>query len=166
MKYYYSHSTGGFYNSVINQSGIPEDAVEITDQQRCDLREAEVAGKIISIDDTGRPVAVDRPPPSIEEAASALSAEVQLWLDTTAQTNGYDSIASCVSYRGSSVARWNDDAVAAVAWRDAVWQAAFQWQEDALANPLASLPTSQEVIAQLPQPAAFGWITHQPGASS
>ncbi len=30
----------------------------------------------------------------------------------------------------------------------------------------ATFPTSQEVIAQLPQPEAFGWVVHQPGANA
>lgn len=30
----------------------------------------------------------------------------------------------------------------------------------------ATFPTSAEVIAQLPQPEAFGWAIHPPGASA
>ena len=114
----------------------------------------------------GETFAMEPPAPTLADAATSLTAAVQFWLDTTAQGNGYDSIASCISYRGSSVAQWNDDAVAALAWRDAVWQAAFQWQQNALANPPATFPTSAEVIAQLPQPEQFGWVVHAPGAAS
>ena len=106
------------------------------------------------------------PPPTMQDAAAALTIDVQRWLDATAQGNGYDSIASCISYRGSSIAQWDTDATAALAWRDAVWQACFQWQQNAQANPPATFPTSQEVIAQLPQPEAFGWVLHPPGASA
>lgn len=106
------------------------------------------------------------PTPTLSDAASLLMADVQAWLDVTAQANGYDSIASCISYRNSSVSQWDADAAAALAWRDAVWQACFQWQQDALANPPDTFPASQEVIAQLPKPAQFGWVVHPPGASS
>lgn len=106
------------------------------------------------------------PAPTMADAAAALTADVQAWLDATAQGNGYDSIASCVSYRDSAIAQWAADAAAAMAWRDAVWLAAFQWQQSASTNPPATFPTSAEVIAQLPQPAAFGWVVHLPGASA
>lgn len=111
---------------------------------------------------------VELPPPesTLAEAAAALSADVQAWLDEIAETDGYDSLASCISYRDSAVAQWAADAAAAIAWRDAVWQAAFQWQQAALANPPTSFPTSAEVIAQLPQPEAYGWVVHSPGATA
>lgn len=112
----------------------------------------------------GEALAESIPLPTMADAAAALTAAVQSWLDATAAQNGYDSLASCISYTGSTIAQWNADAVAAHAWRDAVWLACFQWQQNAQTNPPATLPTSQEVIAQLPQPEAFGWVVHQPGA--
>ncbi|MGA0588712.1 hypothetical protein ACO2Q2_16535 [Dyella sp. KRB-257] len=112
----------------------------------------------------GETFATEPPAPTLADAAAALSIDVQAWLDTTAQANGYDSLASCISYKGSSVTQWDADATAALAWRDAVWQACFQWQQSAEANPPATFPNSAEVIAQLPQPATYGWVIHQPGA--
>lgn len=110
-------------------------------------------------------VLVDTPPgPTMADAAAALTIDVQMWLDTTAQGNGYDSIASCVSYRDSAIAQWSADAAAAIAWRDAVWQACFQWQQSASDNPPTTFPTSAEVISQLPQPGASGWVVHPAGA--
>lgn len=111
----------------------------------------------------GETFATEPPAPTLADAAAALSAAVQTWLDTTARANGYDSIASCISYRGSSIAQWDADAIAALAWRDAVWLAAFQWQQAALDNPPASFPTAADVIATLPQPGAYGWVQHLPG---
>lgn len=106
------------------------------------------------------------PLPTLAEAAAALTVAVQAWLDATAGQNGYDSIASCISYAGSTVAQWDADAMAASKWRDAVWQACFQWQQAASTKPPATFPTSAEVIAQLPQPEAFGWVTHAPGSTT
>lgn len=114
----------------------------------------------------GETLSATPPMPSLADCASALKLDVQLWLDATAAQNGYDSLASCSSYQGSSVAQWDADAIAAHAWRDAVWLACFQWQQSASANPPATFPTSAEVIAQLPQPAVYGWMTHLPGSSS
>lgn len=114
----------------------------------------------------GETFAAEPPLPTLADAAAALAAAVQTWLDTTAQGNGYDSLASCISYRGSSIAQWSTDADAALAWRDAVWQACFEWQQGAAAAPPATFPTAEQVIAQLPQPETFGWVVHLPGASA
>jgi hypothetical protein len=110
--------------------------------------------------------ATDPPEPTMADAAAALAVDVQAWLDTTAQGNGYDSLASCISYLSSTVAQYAADAAAALAWRDAVWTDCFQWQQSAAANPPATIPTSAQVIAQLPQPETFGWVVHQPGANA
>ncbi|WP_424682905.1 hypothetical protein [Frateuria sp. YIM B11624] len=108
--------------------------------------------------------------PSLSEvlatAAAALMGDVQAWLDETARGNGYDSLFTCISYLSSSVQQYANDAAAALAWRDAVWPACYQWQQDALANPPSTIPTSQDVIAQLPKPEQFGWVVHSPGATA
>lgn len=111
----------------------------------------------------GETIADEIPAPTLADAAAALSSAVQAWLDATAQANGYDSLASCISYHDDPVAQWADDAAAAQAWRSAVWVAAFQWQQDALANPPATFPDAATVIATLPQPEQFGWVSHLPG---
>lgn len=113
----------------------------------------------------GEIFAIEPPSPTLADAAAVLSAAVQAWLDATAQANGYDSLFTCISYLNSSVQQYADDAAAALAWRDAVWPACFQWQRAALATPPAVFPTVQEVITQLPQPGVFGWTAHTPGAS-
>lgn len=114
---------------------------------------------------SGENFAIEPPEPTLADAAAALIVDVQAWLDATAQGNGYDSLASCVSYKDSAIAQWAADAAAAMAWRDAVWLACFQWQQSASTNPPAAFPTSAEVIAQLPQPETFGWVVHLPGAN-
>lgn len=103
--------------------------------------------------------------PTAAEVTAGLIVAIQQWLDAAAHENGYDSIATCVSYKDSGVAQWAADAAAALAWRDAVWQAAFAYQEESAANPPDPWPTAEQVIAQLPQPSTFGWTTHQPGDS-
>lgn len=114
----------------------------------------------------GETFTTEPPAPTMADAAAVLTTDVQAWLDATASQNGYDSLASCISYAASAITQWSADAVAAIAWRDAVWQACFLWQQSAIANPPATFPTSAEVIAQLPQPETFGWITHQPGGTA
>lgn len=106
------------------------------------------------------------PTPSLADIATALSAAVQAWLDETARDNGYDSLFSCISYLNSAISQYAADAARALAWRDAVWPACFQWLQGALANPPAVFPSAAEVIAQLPQPGAYGWVVHTPGATA
>ena len=112
----------------------------------------------------GETLANMSPTPSMFDVSITLIEDVQSWLDATASQNGYDSIASCISYKESAITQWSADAWAALAWRDAVWQACFQWQQSASNNPPATFPTSAEVIAQLPQPETCGWVVHPAGA--
>jgi hypothetical protein len=162
---YYAKSTGGFYSADIHGDNIPADAVEITDEQHAALLEAQSSGKAITADTNGSPIAVD--PLTLltpTELIAALKGSVQQWLDTTAQASGYDSLASCASYISSSVAQWATDAKAAIAWRDAVWQACFTQMSAAQGTTSPVIPTATALIAALPQPAAYGWSAHAAGA--
>lgn len=137
-------------------------AISITDNGMTSWRTLSATDQLAS----GETFSAVPPSPTMADVAAALTADIQSWLDGTAAQNGYDSLASCISYIGSSVAQWDADAVAAHAWRDAVWLACFQWQQSASTNPPVTFPTSAEVIAQLPQPEAFGWVVHLPGATA
>lgn len=137
---------------------VPGYAVQIV-SGRTSYRAVSSADELVA----GETFSATPPLPTVADAAAALSAAVQAWLDMTAIVNGYGSLASCISYKDSAIAQWSADATAALAWRDAVWLACFQWQQSASTNPPATLPTSAEVIAQLPQPETFGWVVHAPG---
>ena len=71
---FYSKSTGGFYDPAIH-TAIPADAVEITESYHADLLAAQSAGKRIEPDVNGYPIAVDPPPPTDAELATAIRAE-------------------------------------------------------------------------------------------
>lgn len=75
------------------------------------------------------------------------------WMAQCARDRGYDSIESCCSYVGSAVPRYAQDAIAMIAWRDAVNLALEAIESTAE----VAAPDWQLVHAQLPQPAAFGW---------
>jgi len=83
------------------------------------------------------------PVPGILSVAASMELAVQAWIDATAQGNGYADANTCVSYFNSSNAM----------------------EQGMLTAPPNPLPTAAQVIAQLPQPAASGWVTHAPGAS-
>ena len=66
MKVFYSRSTNGFYEAVDNTL-IPVDAVEITDECRSQLLAAQANGSIITAAEDGTPISVDRPAPTTEQ---------------------------------------------------------------------------------------------------
>jgi len=71
----FSALTGGFYDRKIHENNIPVDAVEISAEEHRALLDAQSAGKRITADANGRPIAIDPPQPSIEQQiASALAA--------------------------------------------------------------------------------------------
>lgn len=106
------------------------------------------------------------PPITFAEAVADYEAGVQAWMDGVAGQNGYASVVSCASYANSSNAQWKADAAAIIAWRDALWEAAYNlWAGYAGAIPNPQ-PTLAQVIASLPQPEQFGWVVHTPGASA
>lgn len=64
---FYSAKTGGFYSREIHGDKIPDDAVEITDEQHADLLFGQSAGKAITADADGNPVLTDPPAPTREQ---------------------------------------------------------------------------------------------------
>lgn len=85
------------------------------------------------------------PPP----AAADYAAAIQLHLDAMAMARGYGDGVALASYVNSSVSHWASEAAAFVAWRDAVWVAAYavlaavqsgQREPPEIASLLAELP--------------------------
>jgi len=141
---------------------VPGFAISTLDDGRTSWRAVASLADVLA----GEVFAATQPAPTMADVAAALTADIQSWLDGTAAQNGYDSLASCISYKDSAIAQWAADATAALTWRDAVWQAAFAWQQSASANPPATFPTSAEVITGLPQAVDYGWVVHEPGAAT
>lgn len=103
------------------------------------------------------------PAPTFADYQAAFMGNFSQWLEDTAHTNSYDSVLSCCTYATSAVTQFKNDALAMIAWRDALWTWAAQWQagfNGQLPNPI---PTWESVKALAPQPATYGWIVHQPG---
>ncbi len=74
---------------------------------------------------------------------------LQVLVDGTAQARGYDSGVTCASYLGSTIPSWAAEAVAFVAWRDAVWAHAYA-ELDKVTTGQRPQPTVAELIAELP----------------
>jgi hypothetical protein len=71
----YAKSTGGFYAADIHND-IPADAVEITAEEHAAMIEGQSVGRLIQADESGRPVLVDAPPPTIEQVRAEKLAQL------------------------------------------------------------------------------------------
>ncbi|MCW1404329.1 hypothetical protein OKA06_19255 [Novosphingobium sp. MW5] len=61
---------------------------------------------------------------------------------------GYNDAAACAGYRTSTVAPWAAEAQAFIAWRDAVWLAMYQAQDQQV--PEGGALSVDAVLAGLP----------------
>lgn len=144
----FSKSTGGFYDPRFIGASIPDDVVKITASEYAALLTAQSQGKRITADASGRPIAIDPPPPSMEQQLAALQQAVQEHLDSTAIAKGYDSILSACSYAGAPNA-FQAESVAFITWRGAVWEACYAMLAAFQAGQ-AAVPTKDELLDALP----------------
>lgn len=87
-----------------------------------------------------------------DSAAEALAAqraqittEIDILVEAQAREIGYTSAVACAGYRDSTVPEWSAEARAFIAWRDAVWQAAF-----VLFSQSKDVPSIEALTAKLP----------------
>lgn len=85
------------------------------------------------------------PPKTTAQIQIELESNVQSYLDSKAQSKGYDSSSSCISYLNSTNPLWKTDALAMNAWRDSVW--GFCYANAIIATPAT---TWEELIPLLP----------------
>jgi hypothetical protein len=95
----------------------------------------------------GTPIA-ELDPVTPEAARDEFKAIVREYLDAGARSEDYDSIVTAVSYTGSAFAKWRDDSVRFLAWRDAVVSAAYLAEQTIQAS--GQIPTADEFRAMLP----------------
>lgn len=88
-----------------------------------------------------------------EQLEAAFSSEIELWLDATAQSAGFNNCVSAISYATSGIDLWKRQGVAFATWRDAVWQSAFTLLASVQAGTTPCPATADALIALLPQPA-------------
>lgn len=92
--------------------------------------------------------------PTPEERNEDIRLGIGLWMDSVVQGNGYDNIVSCASYANSATPKFKSEALAAIAWRDAVWAECYTL----LANPPAGVDSLEKVIPFLPKASQYGWV--------
>lgn len=77
-------------------------------------------------------------------------AGIEQHIEATARARQYSSAVACASYAQSNVPAWQAEALTFIAWRDAVWAAAFTELakvQQALREPPASV---EEFLTELP----------------
>ncbi|HFV9294931.1 TPA: tail fiber assembly protein [Serratia fonticola] len=82
-QYFYSKTTGGFYNVAeknayeASLNGWPVDAVAITEDEYNDLFNGQATGKVIIADDDGKPYLAMQPEPTNEQLVAAAEQQRQ-----------------------------------------------------------------------------------------
>jgi hypothetical protein len=76
--------------------------------------------------------------------ADMLAAAVDRLVEATARTMAYNGAAHCAGYAASTVPQWAAEAMAFIAWRDAVWLTIFAIDPE---NPP---PSIEAALAMLP----------------
>lgn len=149
MTYMYSPSTRGFYTREVH-STIPDDVVEISEDQHAELLAGQAAGKIISAAADGTPVLQDPPAPTQQHQFDAISAALQDAMEQAAKAQRYDSLLSVCSYAAQPPgARFQAVGAAFVAWRTAVWAKADDTEAAVIAGTVP-MPTIAQAIAAMP----------------
>ena len=82
------------------------------------------------------------------QARAAIAAAIDARIEDQARALGYNSAAHLAGYAASTVPQWAAEAQAFVAWRDAVWLAAFE--AEAAAVKAGAPPDPAVVLDALP----------------
>ena len=78
---FYSPTTKGFYNNIIHGDKLPDDVVEITEEEHQNLLLGEINGQLITVVDH-KVVLVDPPPPPLDDAKAMQAAVVSQAFET------------------------------------------------------------------------------------
>lgn len=137
------------------EGSVPADAIQITDDQHSDFMQKQAIGQQDCFDIVNGQWAYKEPPaPSIEEQQAAAQRKlvdaVQNFMDLKAQSKGYDSLLSAVTYAEEpSNPQFQKDGITFRAWRSDVWAYCYA-QVAAVKAGTRTLPTSDQLISELP----------------
>lgn len=144
MTIYYSDSAKGFFDTKLKGVILPDDAVEITPEERQTLLEQEKQGREIALGRNGRPET--RPKQRTrDEDVFFLRASVISHIENQAKSEGFDSILDAVSYADEPTDPTRQAKGQALrAWRSQCW---VVFDAETQSTPL---PNPQQLIARLP----------------
>jgi hypothetical protein len=131
---------------------IPVDAEEISVEEHEALMAGQSQGKWLSANTAGKPILVNPPSPTLEDAEATLSQVLDNALNAAARAQGYDSILSACSYAAQPAgAPFQAQGAAYMAWRSATYAQAYAYI-DQVKKGKKPMPTSEdEVLALMPK---------------
>lgn len=88
-------------------------------------------------------------PPTQKELLEEYIVAIEQLLDSTAVSRQYDSAISIISYAGSGVLPWKEEANVFIAWRDSVYQSAIKILDEVKKGLPA--PTIQQMLDVFPK---------------
>ncbi|WGT64797.1 hypothetical protein [Variovorax paradoxus] len=144
MQMYYSAITGGFYCDELHSDNMPADAKQISDEVY-----AACAGRHVAADGGGMPLVVPPEPPTFEQRAAALLAEVDKHLNTAARAKGYDSIVTAALRAALPQSPFHAEGIAFGTWMDAVYAKCYEVLALVTSGVMAE-PDWPQLRAQLP----------------
>lgn len=148
----FSKTTRCFYPADIDYPNLPLDLIDVT---KAEFDRAMARNADETLDEIGGAlVIVPAPIPTAAEimvaTAIAMTAAVQVHMDSQARALGYDSLLSAISYAEEpAVPRFQADGLAFRAWRSLVWSQCHTLLAQVQAGTLA-VPTEAELLAMLP----------------
>lgn len=145
----FSASTLGFYAIDYPTDLLPSDVVEIDGNLWRQLLDGQLSGKIISADTAGHPILIVPPAPTPAQAWECFSVAIQTRLDAFAMSRGYDSGATCASYKGDPNPQWDSEANSYIAKRSQTWTKFYAIQ-DAVKSGTIEMPKLDELLLELP----------------
>lgn len=149
---FYSKSTGGFYSTEIHGTNMPDDIVEITNEQHQDLLEKQSQGATIFADNKGRPIAIKPIPPTqqqiMQQAVSAVKVALQAAIDGKAHEFNFSSGNAYMLYAGFANA-FQDSALIFAKWEASVWEQADAYKAKVLAGK-APMLSPEEAMDMMP----------------
>lgn len=116
-----------------------------------DKLHASVLATLVDVPDTAVPGDwLDGPPPAAAPTIDDYTLALQEHIEAVARARGYDGALALASYKDSTQAGWAAEASVFIAWRDAVWLAAYATMA-AVQGGQQAAPTIEGLIGGLPQ---------------
>lgn len=150
MTYFYSPSAKGFFDDTFHfPNEIPEDVIQLTDEEYRFYLNAVNSNKVIKVE-FGELKLSDRPVVA-EDIIKSITASLQHHLDEKAEEYGYDNIYTAVSYADEpSVSEFQIEGKAFREWRSLFWLESNRIKSEVL-NGTRTMPSLEDLIAELPK---------------
>lgn len=150
MTYFYSPSAKGFFDDTFHfPNEIPEDVIQLTDEEYRFYLKAVNSNKVIKVE-FGELKLSDRPIVA-EDVIKSITASLQYHLDEKAREYGYDNIYTAISYADEpSVPKFQMEGKAFREWRSLFWLSVNEIKNTVIEGS-RQMPNIDELILELPK---------------